>query len=72
MDPPDLMAGTDISRLPVAGRSNPFKIAAILSRSDILKERRNYLKKKFHYERIIDLHQFNKNTESNLDPSPPE
>lgn len=51
----DLMAESEVSRLPVVEKSNPQKIIAILSRSDILKERRKYLKKQSHYERSLDL-----------------
>jgi len=51
----DLMAIYDTNRLPVVEKSRPDKIAAILSRSDILKERRNFLRKKYRTERTINL-----------------
>ena len=40
----DLMAEMDVNRLPLVNRSNPRKLEGILSRKDILKERRRYLK----------------------------
>jgi H+/Cl- antiporter ClcA/CBS domain-containing protein len=54
----DLMAEYELNRLPVVERKNPRKIAAILSRSDILKERRKYLKRKYKYERSIKFSRF--------------
>ncbi len=51
----DLMAITDTNRLPVVEKSHPEKIIAILSRSDILKERRNFLRKKYRTERTINF-----------------
>jgi H+/Cl- antiporter ClcA len=54
----DLMAETDAERLPVVERGNHRHIIAILSRSDILKERRKNLQKKYEYQRSLDLRQF--------------
>lgn len=51
----DLMAITNLNRLPVVERANPKKIAAILSRSDILKERKKYLERKNQFTRNINL-----------------
>ena len=52
------MAIYDTNRLPVVEKSRPDKIVAILSRSDILKERRNFIRKKFQIERTINLKKF--------------
>lgn len=56
----DLMAITDINRIPVVERDNPKKITAILSRSDILKERKKYLERKNQYTRSISLDNISK------------
>lgn len=56
----DLMAITDLNRIPVVERDNPKKITAILSRSDILKERKKYLERKNQYTRSISLDNISK------------
>ncbi|HSD62479.1 MAG TPA: chloride channel protein [Ignavibacteriaceae bacterium] len=56
----DLMAETDSTRLPVVERSNHIHLVGILSRSDILKERRNHLKKKHEYKRSLNFRRFSK------------
>ncbi len=50
----DLMAETELNRLPVVERNEPGKLAGILSRSDILRVRRGYLKSKHKYERSLN------------------
>lgn len=60
----DLMAETDSIRLPVVERSNHSHLVGILSRSDILKERRNHLKKKHEYKRSLDFRRFSKRKHS--------
>lgn len=54
----DLMAETETEKLPVVERVNHRHIIAILSRSDILKERRKNLQKKYEYQRSLDLRRF--------------
>ncbi len=44
----DQMAESGTTVLPVVDKNSPEKIIAILSRSDILKARREYLKRKYH------------------------
>lgn len=56
----DLMAITGLNRIPVVERANPKKIIAILSRSDILKERKKYLERKNQYTRSISLDNISK------------
>lgn len=56
----DLMAITGLNRIPVVERDNPKKITAILSRSDILKERKKYLERKNQYTRSISLDNISK------------
>ena len=51
----DLMAEADVNRLPVVERNNHRLIIGILSRSDILKERRKNLKRKYQYERSLNF-----------------
>lgn len=63
-DAVDLMAETNIGTLPVVERGSSLKIIGILSRSDILKERRKYLKKNHHYERSLNLYKFKSKTKS--------
>ncbi len=60
----DLMAETNSGMLPVVERGSSLKIIAVLSRSDILKERREYLKRNHHYERSLNLYRFNYKTKS--------
>ncbi len=49
------MAESELNRLPVVERKNPRKIVAILSRSDILKERKKYLKEKNQFVRSLEI-----------------
>ncbi len=60
----DLMAETDSEKLPVVERINHRHIIAILSRSDILKERRKNLQRKFEYQRSLDFRRFSRKKHS--------
>jgi CBS domain-containing protein len=60
-DAVNLMAEAELSRLPVVERKNPHNIVALVSRSDILKQRRENLKKKYQYERSLNFYRFTKN-----------
>ncbi len=51
----DLMAEHEVARLPIVTRKNPNKIAAVLSRSDILKARKKKIEEMRRFQKTVTL-----------------
>ncbi len=56
----DLMAEHRLTRLPVVSRKNPEKIIAVLSRSDILRARKEKIEERRRFQKSINLKRKNK------------
>src|SRR5690606_1334852 len=54
----DLMAEHDVSLLPVIDRKNKMKVVGVISRTDILKQRRKNLEKRHLYKKSLEIPSF--------------